>query len=128
LAGPETNGRPGRRILKMVTISCDAGHGSNKLYAVNAIIFLAPISVFDQFLAEVRTPYLNPTSTQELLQDSRVNRVEDSLLLWKSLVENKLLANVNIILFLNKCDLLKVWSPSCAATNMTDLPAWSAIP
>ncbi|THH04740.1 hypothetical protein EW145_g5299 [Phellinidium pouzarii] len=58
---------------------------------VNAIIFLAPISAFDQTLAE----------------DSRVNRLEDSMLLWRSVVSNKLLADVNIILFLNKCDLLK---------------------
>ncbi|KAG2022612.1 guanine nucleotide-binding protein alpha-4 subunit, variant 2 [Coprinopsis cinerea AmutBmut pab1-1] len=58
---------------------------------VDAIIFLAPISAFDQVLTE----------------DSRVNRLEDSLLLWKSVVSNKLLANVNIILFLNKCDLLQ---------------------
>ncbi|KAJ3574609.1 hypothetical protein NP233_g1644 [Leucocoprinus birnbaumii] len=59
---------------------------------VNAIIFLAPISAFDQVLAE----------------DPRINRLEDSLLLWKSLVSNPLLAKVNIILFLNKCDLLQV--------------------
>jgi len=58
---------------------------------VNAIIFLAPISAFDQVLAE----------------DPRVNRLEDSLLLWKDLTSNKLLANVNIVLFLNKCDLLQ---------------------
>ncbi|EIW87241.1 G-alpha-domain-containing protein [Coniophora puteana RWD-64-598 SS2] len=58
---------------------------------VNAIIFLAPISAFDQVLAE----------------DPKVNRLQDSLLLWKEVVSNKLLANVNIILFLNKCDLLK---------------------
>jgi hypothetical protein len=37
-----------------------------------------------------------------------VNRLEDSLLLWKAVVSNKLLANVNIVLFLNKCDLLQV--------------------
>lgn len=30
------------------------------------------------------------------------------MVLWKQVVSNKLLANVNIILFLNKCDLLKV--------------------
>ncbi|KAF8521927.1 guanine nucleotide binding protein, alpha subunit [Hysterangium stoloniferum] len=58
---------------------------------INALIFLAPISAFDQVLTE----------------DPRVNRVEDSLLLWRSVVSNKLLANVNIILFLNKCDLLQ---------------------
>ncbi|KAI0043782.1 G-alpha-domain-containing protein [Auriscalpium vulgare] len=58
---------------------------------VNAIIFLAPISAFDQVLTE----------------DSRVNRLEDSLLLWRTVVGNKLLANAAIVLFLNKCDLLQ---------------------
>ncbi|TFK60637.1 G-alpha-domain-containing protein [Pluteus cervinus] len=58
---------------------------------VTAIIFLAPISAFDQVLTE----------------DPKVNRLEDSLLLWKSVVSNKLLSSVNIVLFLNKCDLLK---------------------
>ncbi|CCA73216.1 probable G protein alpha chain [Serendipita indica DSM 11827] len=57
---------------------------------VNAIIFLAPLSSFDQSLAE----------------DKRVNRVEDSLLLWKSICSSKLLAKVELILFLNKCDIL----------------------
>ena len=36
-----------------------------------------------------------------------MNRLEDSFLLWKSVIENRLLAHVNIVLFLNKCDLLK---------------------
>ncbi|KAH9936976.1 G-protein alpha subunit [Fomitopsis serialis] len=58
---------------------------------VNAIIFLAPISSFDQVLAE----------------DTRVNRLDDSLQLWQTVVSNPLLKKVNIILFLNKCDLLK---------------------
>lgn len=58
--------------------------------SVNAIIFLAPLASFDQSLAE----------------DKRVNRVEDSLLLWKSICSSKLLAKVELILFLNKCDLL----------------------
>ena len=31
----------------------------------------------------------------------------DSLLLWRSLVSNKLLEKVPIVLFLNKCDLLR---------------------
>jgi guanine nucleotide-binding protein subunit alpha len=53
---------------------------------VDALIFLAPISAFDQALAE----------------DSRVNRLEDSLLLFKSICKSELLKNVNIILFLNK--------------------------
>lgn len=58
---------------------------------VDAIIFLAPISAFDQVLTE----------------DPKCNRLYDTLELWKSVVSHKLLANVNIILFLNKCDLLR---------------------
>ncbi|VDC03814.1 unnamed protein product [Peniophora sp. CBMAI 1063] len=58
---------------------------------VDAIIFLAPISAFDQVLSE----------------EERVNRLEDSVLLWKAMCSNKLLANVDLVLFLNKCDILK---------------------
>lgn len=58
---------------------------------VNAIIFLAPISAFDQMLAE----------------DPKVNRLEDSISLWVNVVSNRLLADVTMVLFLNKCDLLK---------------------
>ncbi|KAH8799253.1 G-alpha-domain-containing protein [Flagelloscypha sp. PMI_526] len=59
---------------------------------VDAIIFLAPISGFDQVLPE----------------DKTVNRLEDSVLLWKALCSNKLLANVDLVLFLNKCDILEM--------------------
>ncbi|KAG1848508.1 guanine nucleotide binding protein, alpha subunit [Suillus subalutaceus] len=76
----------------------DVGGARNQRHAwapyfedVNAIIFLAPISAFDQVLAEA----------------PEVNRLEDSLLLWRSVVSNKLLAHVSIILFLNKVDLLQ---------------------
>ncbi|TFK74549.1 G-alpha-domain-containing protein [Pluteus cervinus] len=58
---------------------------------MDAIIFLAPISCFDQVLAE----------------DSSVNRLEDSILLWRSVVSNPLLKKTNIVLFLNKIDILK---------------------
>jgi len=34
------------------------------------------------------------------------SKQEDSVLLWKSVCSNKLLANVELVLFLNKCDLL----------------------
>ncbi|TDL27760.1 G-alpha-domain-containing protein [Rickenella mellea] len=57
---------------------------------VHAIIFLAPINCFDEKLAE----------------DPRVNRLEDSFLLWKSVCANKLLSSAQLILFLNKMDLL----------------------
>jgi guanine nucleotide-binding protein subunit alpha len=58
---------------------------------VNAIIFLAPISCFDERLAE----------------DTRINRLEDSFILWTSICSSKLLTKTTMIVFLNKCDLLK---------------------
>ncbi|KAG1729174.1 guanine nucleotide binding protein, alpha subunit [Suillus occidentalis] len=58
---------------------------------MNAIIFLAPISCFDQVLQE----------------DPSVNRLADSFLLWKAIVSNPLLKKTELILFLNKCDILR---------------------
>ena len=57
----------------------------------NVIIFLCPVSCFDERLEE----------------DPRVNRLEDSLVLWKSICSSKLLTKTQLILFMNKCDLLK---------------------
>ncbi|KZP14759.1 G-alpha-domain-containing protein [Athelia psychrophila] len=57
---------------------------------LNAIIFLAPISCFDETLEE----------------DPRVNRIHDSLMLWKGICGSTLLNNVQFILLLNKYDLL----------------------
>ncbi|KAJ7135441.1 heterotrimeric G protein alpha subunit [Mycena crocata] len=57
----------------------------------DVIIFLCPVSCFDERLDE----------------DTRVNRLEDSTLLWRSICSSKLLARTQLILFLNKCDLLK---------------------
>ncbi|KAJ6472841.1 G-protein alpha subunit [Mycena vitilis] len=59
--------------------------------AINAIIFLAPISCFDERLAE----------------DASVNRLEDTLLLWRAIVSSSLLKKTTLVVFLNKCDLLK---------------------
>lgn len=53
---------------------------------MDAIIFLAPISCFDE----------------RLVEDKRVNRLEDTYMLWKTLCGLKLLAKTQIILFLNK--------------------------
>ncbi|KZT04650.1 G-alpha-domain-containing protein [Laetiporus sulphureus 93-53] len=58
---------------------------------IHALIFLAPISCFDERLAE----------------DHRVNRLQDSLMIWKAVCGSKLLRHVQLILFLNKCDLLQ---------------------
>jgi len=57
---------------------------------VQAIIFLAPLA-FNQVLEE----------------DFRVNRLEDSIYLWKEICSNPLLANSTLILFLNKMDILE---------------------
>ncbi|KAK7046710.1 guanine nucleotide binding protein, alpha subunit [Favolaschia claudopus] len=58
---------------------------------MHSIIFLCPISAFDQVLAE----------------EPRLNRLADSVNLWTMIVSHKLLANTNIILFLNKIDIMK---------------------
>jgi hypothetical protein len=58
---------------------------------VTAVIFLAPLSCFDEMLAE----------------DDNVNRLEDSYMVWDSICSSKLLAKAQLILFLNKCDLLR---------------------
>ncbi|KAL4073560.1 guanine nucleotide binding protein, alpha subunit, partial [Scleroderma citrinum] len=58
---------------------------------MNAIIFLAPISCFDQVLQE----------------DPSVNRLADSFLLWKTIVSHPLLKKTDLVLFLNKCDILR---------------------
>ncbi|KAI0949741.1 hypothetical protein AcW1_009263 [Taiwanofungus camphoratus] len=58
---------------------------------VNAIIFLCPMAAFNQVLSE----------------DTSVNRLIDSLKLWKTICQSKLLANATFILLLNKCDILK---------------------
>jgi len=57
----------------------------------NAIIFLAPISAFDQYLEE----------------DYKVNRIDDSLQAFTSVCANPLLKNVHLVLFLNKIDILQ---------------------
>ncbi|KAF9032389.1 heterotrimeric GTP-binding alpha subunit [Panaeolus papilionaceus] len=57
---------------------------------VQAILFLAPLA-FNQMLEE----------------DNKVNRLEDSLYLWRDLCGNRLLIHANIILFFNKMDVLE---------------------
>ncbi|EKM74867.1 hypothetical protein AGABI1DRAFT_47251 [Agaricus bisporus var. burnettii JB137-S8] len=56
---------------------------------VQAILFLAPLA-FNQTLEE----------------DPRMNRLEDSLNLWREICANRLLSGANLILFFNKKDVL----------------------
>lgn len=58
---------------------------------INAIIFLAPISCYDETLVE----------------DPSVNRIDDSITLWKGICHSKLLINVQLVVFFNKCDILQ---------------------
>jgi len=44
---------------------------------------------------------------ERLLEDPSVNRLEDSFLLWRAVVSSKLLKHTTLVLFLNKCDLLR---------------------
>lgn len=88
------NVRHGLLILTMVSSDSLQGNlfvAETLLFLVNCIIFLAPISAFDQVLAE----------------DPSINRLEDSLAMWRDLCKNKILRGASIVLFLNKCDLLR---------------------
>lgn len=52
---------------------------------------MAPVSCFDERLQE----------------DQRVNRLEDSFILWKAICSSKLLTRTTLIVFLNKVDILE---------------------
>ncbi|KAG5721458.1 Guanine nucleotide-binding protein alpha-4 subunit [Termitomyces sp. T112] len=57
---------------------------------VQTILFLAPLT-FDRALEE----------------DPEINRLEDSLMLWREICRNKILAKATLILFFNKTDVLR---------------------
>ena len=78
-----------RNALTCVRTGCT--HHAFLPHTHSAILFLAPLSGFDQVLAE----------------DATVNRLEDSVLLWKSICSNALLGKTNLILFLNKIDIFR---------------------
>ncbi|KAJ2925177.1 hypothetical protein H1R20_g11899, partial [Candolleomyces eurysporus] len=58
---------------------------------VDTVVFFASISDFDEHLPEA----------------PRVNRLENSLLLWRDICNSRLLDESGLVLFLTKCDLLK---------------------
>ncbi|KAI3604173.1 putative g-protein alpha subunit [Moniliophthora roreri] len=66
----------------------------------HAIIFLALLDRKRMFKSK-------PINLGLLAEDRKVNRLEDSYLLWRSICSCKLLARTQFILFLNKCDLLQ---------------------
>ncbi|KAH7886654.1 G-protein alpha subunit [Phlebopus sp. FC_14] len=77
---------------------------------VQAIIFLAPL-VFNQVLDE----------------DRMVNRLEDSVHLWKQVCSNRLLERANIILFLNKMDILEA-TLKAGVRVQTYVPSYGDLP
>lgn len=62
---------------------------SPSITSVQAIIFLAPL-----------------TFNLTLEEDPTVNRIEDSIMIWKAICSNRLLERTAIIIFLNKMDVL----------------------
>jgi len=56
---------------------------------VQAIIFLAPL-----------------TFNLTLEEDPTINRIEDSMIIWKAICSNRVLERTTVILFLNKMDVL----------------------
>ena len=62
---------------------------SSPIIPVQAIIFLAPL-----------------TFNLTLEEDPSVNRIEDSMIIWKAICSNRVLERTTIILFLNKMDVL----------------------
>jgi hypothetical protein len=83
---------PGFHILTIVSPAILPGITStDSPISVQAIIFLAPISCFNQ----------------SLLEDPRVNRLQDSFMLFETIIRSKLLSKATIVVFLNKIDVLK---------------------
>lgn len=70
-------------------VLCSFLANSFPIIPVQAVIFLAPL-----------------TFNLNLEEDPTVNRIEDSMMIWKSICSNKLLERTTIILFMNKMDVL----------------------
>jgi guanine nucleotide-binding protein subunit alpha-12 len=73
----------GQRSQRQKWYQCFAG--------ITSILFLAAASEFDQVLME----------------DRKTNRLQESCDIFETIINNKSFANVSIILFLNKIDLLE---------------------
>ncbi|KDN42101.1 hypothetical protein RSAG8_06959, partial [Rhizoctonia solani AG-8 WAC10335] len=65
------------------------------------------MKIFLDDIDRITQPRYIPTFDQVLAEDTTVNRLEDSLIMWRDLCKNKILAGASIVLFLNKCDLLQ---------------------
>ena len=79
----------------------------------NAIIFVAPVSAFDQVnhLFVIGTHILTFLD-QYLEEDPRTNRIDDSLQLFTQICSNALLKSVHLVLFLSACYIAAISAPS----------------
>ena len=71
----------------------------------NAIIFLAPVSAFDQVtqvLSNVCGAIAHIDLKQYLEEDTKTNRINDSLQIFTMICSNQLLKRVHLVLFLSK--------------------------
>ena len=77
--------------------------------AVHVVTFMAPISAFDQFLVEDSSVnrLVSCYEYRFALSEDLTPLQADTLELWRQLCSNRLLENVEFILFLNKLDILE---------------------
>lgn len=73
----------------------------------NAIIFVAPVSAFDQvglldISSHLASSLTSLLTNQYLEEDPRVNRIDDSLQLFTQVCSNALLKSVHLVLFLSR--------------------------
>ena len=71
----------------------------------NAIIFVSPISAFDQVWRYSSDSFFRPDrrpQLQYLEEDPRTNRIDDSLQLFTQICSNPLLKSVHLVLFLSR--------------------------
>lgn len=89
---------PSPRSIHMVDVGGQRSERKKWIHcfeAVTSIIFCTSLSEYDQVL----------------LEESKTNRMAESLVLFESIINSRWFARTSIILFLNKIDVFKVKVP-----------------
>ncbi|KAF5383873.1 hypothetical protein D9757_007437 [Collybiopsis confluens] len=106
-----TAGQEWRLYDYLLTSNISALLGIHTLKMSTPSYFSLPVStsarVPQEFEPSFYLNFLVSCFNEKLVEDRKVNRLEDSFLLWKSVCDCKLLSRTQLILFLNKCDLLQ---------------------
>ncbi|KAG6828891.1 hypothetical protein H0H92_006397 [Tricholoma furcatifolium] len=87
-------------------------HLPSSFLVATAIIFLAPISAFDQYLEE----------------DPKTNRIDDSLQLFNAICSNKLLVKAHLVLLLNKAGAIRYRSHRERGSPQKEAGFWDQSP